>query len=450
MLALAFLLAHPVLALQGPQLKAAPAQSESEDPRRTPVVEVIERVKPAVVSISTNVQRQATDFFSGRSLVFDTPGASGTGVMIYPDGFLITNDHVVSGATVIQVRFDPDDDARVYEAQLVSRIAREDLALLKINGDRPFHTVRLCESEPILGEPVIAIGNAFGHSHTVSTGIVSGLHRGVATREGLRFDNLIQTDASINPGNSGGPLLNIHGELIGINSAMQGQAENIGFAIPVGRVRTVLSEQLLSPSLAQAWVGFEVDEKSLTVQSVASGGPAEAAGLEPGDRLLALNGTALVAADGRPLDVYRRLRQALQPATTVPLEVLRDKKQKHLELVAWNRIDGILFERLGLGLETVRVGGNPYLQVTAVQRGGPADLAGVRKDDILRGVKRPRQRSVYYRRPDQLASDIAGLEPRTELEIELWRDLNENGVYFEREPVRGGYSEGLLGPITVR
>jgi len=104
MLALATLLAHLVPAgglsenSQGEQLKAAPAQSEGEDPRRTPVVEVIERVKPAVVSISTNVQRQATDFFSGRSLVFDTPGASGTGVMIYPDGFLITNDHVVAGA----------------------------------------------------------------------------------------------------------------------------------------------------------------------------------------------------------------------------------------------------------------------------------------------------------------------------------------------------------------
>src|SRR5688572_13899084 len=343
MLALATLLAHLVPAgglsenSQGEQLKAAPAQSEGEDPRRTPVVEVIERVKPAVVSISTNVQRQATDFFSGRSLVFDTPGASGTGVMIYPDGFLITNDHVVAGATEIKVRFDPDDDPRVYDAQLVSRNSREDLALLKIVGDGPFQTVRLCESEPILGEPVIAIGNAFGHSHTVSTGIVSGLHRGVSTSEGRQFENLIQTDASINPGNSGGPLLNITGELIGINSAMQGQAENIGFAIPVGRVRKVLSEQLLSPSLAQAWVGFELDESSLVVQSVAADGPADAAGLERGDRLLSLNGTALVGPDGRALDVYRRLRQALQPATTVPLEVQRGKQRKHLELVAWNR-----------------------------------------------------------------------------------------------------------------
>jgi len=438
------------LLLAGPQDSAAPP-GETYDLRRTPVVEVIERVKPAVVSITTNVKQRAVDFF-GRTLEFDTPGASGTGVLIYPDGFLITNHHVIAGATEIKVRFDPDDDPRAYDAQLVSSIPREDLALLKIVGQEHFPTVTLSESEPILGEPVIAIGNAFGHSHTVSTGIVSGLHRGVSTPEGLQFDNLIQTDASINPGNSGGPLLNIHGELIGINTAMQGAAENIGFAIPVGRVRTVLSEQLLSPTLARAWVGFELDEASLAVRALVAGGPAEAAGLRVGDRLLALDGQALTSPEGGVLDLYRRLRQALQPATTVKLEVERGRKRERLELVTWSRVDGILFERLGLGLETVRIGpygGTPYLLVSAVQRGGPAEAAGVQVEDVLRGVARAGQRPIHYRRPDQLAGDVAHLEPGTALEIEIWRDLNGNGVYFERD-ARSDYSEGLRGPLTVR
>jgi serine protease Do len=436
----------PVMLLAA--LVAAPTQDA--DPRRTPVVEAIERAKPAVVSITTNVRGQMD--FLGQIFQVEQRGSSGTGVMIYPDGFLITNNHVIAGATEIEVRFDPDDDPQAYPAQLVSTIPTEDLALLKITRDEPFPIVSLCESEPILGEPVIAIGNALGHSHTVSQGIVSGLHRDVRTKNGLAFDNLIQTDASINQGNSGGPLLNISGELIGINSAMEVGAENIGFAIPVGRVRTVLAEQLLSPTRAQAWVGFEVDEETLAVVVVTPEGPAEAAGLERGDRLLELDGTALLGAKGEVLDVYRRLRQALLPATTVRLEVQRGRRREHLELVPWKQVDGVLFERLGLGLEPVLIGpygGTSYLHVTAVQRAGPADVAGLQRGDVLRGVALPRQRAVHYRRPDQLANVVARLKPGTVIEVELWRDLNENGIYFERD-IATDYSEGLRGPLTVR
>jgi serine protease Do len=418
------------------------------DPRRTPVVEVVERVKPAVVSISTNVQHYAADFL-GRTFVSEGAGPSGTGVVIYEDGFLITNYHVIDGATQIQVRFDPADDEKVYDAALVSKIPEEDLALLKIEGDEPFHTVTLCESDPILGEPVIAIGNAFGHSHTVSTGIVSGLHRDVSTHEGLHFDNLIQTDASINPGNSGGPLLDITGELIGINCAWQGTAENIGFAIPVGRVRKVLSEQLLALSEARAWLGFDVDEETLEVRTIAPGGPAELAGVERGDRLLALNGHLLAEIGSDVHDVYRRVRLAIQPKTRVPLEVQRGKTKKTFELESWNKVDGILFEHLGLGLDPVQIGYRPYLRVTAVQPGGPADVAGMKVGDVLTTVQRPKQRPLYYQRPDQLAGVLTRLPEKTQLEVELWRDMNENGIYFERDAA-SDYSEGLHGPLIVR
>jgi serine protease Do len=371
----------PILLALASPLPSAP-QGELSDPRRTQVVEIIERVKPAVVSIFTNVQQQGIDWL-GRFIQRDVAGPSGTGVLIYEDGFIITNHHVVAGATQIEVRFDPADDERTYAAQLVSSIPEQDLALLKIAGEEPFATVTMCETDPILGEPVIAIGNAFGHTHTVSTGIVSGLHRNIDTHQGLHFDNLIQTDASINPGNSGGPLLNANGELLGINSAMQGTAENIGFAIPVSRVRKVLSEELLALSVAIAWVGFEVDEASLTVSSVFPGGPAETAGLRVGDRLLALNNHLLAGGETDARDVYRRLRIAIQPKTVVALEVLRGREREKLELVAWNKVDGILHEHLGLGLETVRIGpygGNPFLLVPARQRGPARRARGHRRD----------------------------------------------------------------------
>jgi serine protease Do len=409
---------------------------------------VIERVKPAVVSISTHVSRQLNTIWG--QIFTDEAGPSGTGVVIYEDGFIITNYHVVSGATQIQVKFDPADDDRIYDAVVLSKIPEEDLALIKITGEEPFHTVTLCESDPILGEDVIAIGNAFGHSHTVSTGIVSGLHRDIGTREGLRFENLIQTDASINQGNSGGPLLNIDGELIGINSAMQNMAENIGFAIPVGRVRKVLSEQLLALSEARSWLGFDVDEDTLVVERVVPGGPADLAGIQLGDKLQSLAGHLLASLEGDVRDLYRRVRISIQPGEPVELTVLRGKGQKSFELRARNKVDGILFERLGLGVETVRMrGGDLYLRVTEVQDGGPAGVAGIQVDDVLTTVQREGRRAVWFQRPDDLANVVVRFPPGTVLKIELWRDLNANGIYFERDPL-GDYSEGLRGPLTVR
>ena len=428
----------------------APGPQEGpDDRRRTPVVEVIERVKPAVVSITTNIPRPAWPIG-----MIDAPGPSGTGVVIFEDGFIITNFHVVNGANAIQVRFDETDDDHVYDAVVVSRKPEEDLALLKIDGEQPFHTVTMCETDPILGEPVIAIGNAFGHSHTVSTGIVSGLHRNISTREGLRFDNLLQTDASINPGNSGGPLLNINGELIGINSAMQGTAENIGFAIPVSHVRKVLSEQLLSLTEARAWLGFEVDESSLVLKSVVADGPAAGAGLQPGDKLLALDKHLLTSLEGDVRDVYRRVRISIQPGKEVPVRVKRGKGELDLTLVAWNMVDGILFERLGLGLETVRIGrrgGNAFLRVTAVQEGGPGGRSGVEVGDILYTIQRegPGRRPTWFQRADDLAGVVSRMTAGTVLQIEIVRDSDHDGLFFEKD-AESNYSETYRGPLTVR
>ena len=446
-------LSHSLLALV-PLAPALAAQDVLTDRRRTPVVEVVERVKPAVVSITTNTNVVQRTWPFGELVRKNAPGPSGTGVVIFEDGFIITNNHVIEGATQIQVRFDETDDDHLYDAEIVSKKPEEDLALLKIEGEQPFHTVTLCETDPILGEPTIAIGNAFGHSHTVSTGIVSGLHRNIDTSEGLRFDNLIQTDASINPGNSGGRLLNINGELIGINCAMQTVAENIGFAIPVNHVRKVLNEQLLSLDEARAWLGFDVDEKTFEVKHVVPGGPAAGPdGLQVGDRLTGLAGHLLASLDGDPRDVYRRIRISIQPGKEVPITFTRGKRELKFTLPsAWNKVDGILFERLGLGLDTVRMGrrgGDPYLQVTMVQEGGPAANTGVKVGDIVYSLQREGRRATSFQRADDLAGAISRLPTGTVLTVVLVRDVDGDGLYFESDP-ENDYSETYRGSITLR
>ena len=252
---LSLLLAIAATAPQGSDLDALYDILQEEE-RITPEVRIVQAVVPAVVFIETEflAQRNSFGFLFSRSYE-----GSGSGVVVHPDGYIVTNYHVVAGARAIKVSF-----ARIpgqFEAELVSFKRSEDLALLRIRGDGPFPTVRLGTSSDLLeAERVVAIGNPYGQTHTVSKGIISGLHRDVQVPgQNLVFTDLIQTDASINFGNSGGPLLNIRGELIGINTAMNSQAENIGFAIPVDRVRDVLND-ILFPRARRSWLGFELAE----------------------------------------------------------------------------------------------------------------------------------------------------------------------------------------------
>jgi serine protease Do len=430
-----------------------PAAQDEGDRRRTWVVDVVERVRPAVVSITTDLLVQ--EGFPFVRVV--QAKSSGTGVMVYEDGFLITNYHVVRDATAIEVRFDEGDDGQVYEATVVSKKPSEDLALLKIEGDRPFPVVKVSVDDPLLGEPVLAIGNAYGRSHTVSTGIVSGLHRTVDTPENLHFENLIQTDASINPGNSGGPLLNVYGELIGINTAMQNTAENIGFAIPVEHVKKVLSEFLLAPGQANAWLGFDLDENSMLVSRVVADSPADLAGIQKGDRLLALGGQLLHGIDQSAIDVYRRVRLGLKPFSTVPFTLRRGTVEHQLELVAWNKVDGLLLERLGLGLEPVALqtvgfghrNGARFLRVTLVQPEGPAARTGLAVGDLLYTAQRGRSEEVWFQLPEDFAREIARLPAGEELKLQIWRDLDQDGILMERDPAQN-YSELFRGSIQLR
>ena len=229
---------------------------ESVNLRDTIIVQVVAKTKAAVVNISTTkmIRQWVSPFGNdpffqqfGFGQVETVPANSlGSGFIIHEDGYVVTNNHVVDRAREITVQL---EDGRKLPAELISADPEADLALLKISGKQPFPTIALGDSSDLMiGEPAIAIGNPLGYSHSVSTGIVSALHRDLKDIEGKEsLTNLIQTDAAINPGNSGGPLLNAYGQVIGVNTAIRSDAQNIGFAIPVNRLRDLIPE-LMNPA----------------------------------------------------------------------------------------------------------------------------------------------------------------------------------------------------------
>ena len=274
----------------------------SYDRRLTPTAIVARDARPAVVYIeATRPVLKGFDLVGRR--VFGEDTSSGSGVVVHAGGYIVTNAHVVGeDARSITVQFDTtvpgstEIDAkgvtvsRRFPAKLLSTSRDQDLALLKVDSELALTTVRMgTSSDLMIGEDVIAIGNPLGQRLTVSRGIVSGLGREIVVNAGtdvtLRLGDLIQTDAAINHGNSGGPLLNILGEMIGINTAVNEAAENMGFAIPVDRVEEVLRDQLLAPESSRSWYGFDVDDAgTLCINRIVPGGPAAQAGMETGYR----------------------------------------------------------------------------------------------------------------------------------------------------------------------
>ncbi|MBK7877292.1 MAG: trypsin-like peptidase domain-containing protein [Planctomycetes bacterium] len=417
--------------------------------RVTPEVEVVQACKPAVVFIQTNGKRPiGRDWFG--QLVNQEFSGMGSGVVVKKQGFVITNYHVVKNAQTITVSFAADVDDQTYPAELVSFVAEEDLALLKIQTSKPgqeFPTVPLGTSADLmLGERVIAIGNPYGQTHTVSQGMISGLHRNVPiASEGLQFDDLLQTDASINPGNSGGPLLNINGELIGINSAVDQRAQNIGFAIPVDRVKAVMQYRLTSPEAARTWLGFEVE--NLQVSRIVPGSPAEEAGLKPGDCIVALNGQKVATNED-----YRLARIALPPrekngaAARVNLRFERSGKARDAVLTPWEANEGMIFQRMGLRCEDVRSYYGTAVRVLGVQEGGPAAQLGLEVGDQFTAVRvltttagRGGNVTPAYRirSKDDLAELLTPLTVGTKLEVEIFRDLNGDDRFQRDELHRG-------------
>ncbi len=273
--------------------------------------------------------------------------AAGTGFIIDKAGFILTNNHVVEGATKIEVSLYGEDDDKEYAARVVGRDPLTDSALIELT-ERPNHTlpeVKFGDSSQMQpGDWVMAIGNPFGLAHTVSVGVISALERPYPTTEG-RSTQVLQTDAAINPGNSGGPLLNIRGEVIGINSAIytdSRQAGNIGigFAIPINTVRELLP-QLRGGKITRGMIGVAIgvipqtaldslglkNRQGALVASVAPGGPSAKAGIEPGDVIVQFNSKPV-----KDRDALVSMVVSTPPNTTVPVKVVRDKEEKTLNV----------------------------------------------------------------------------------------------------------------------
>ena len=292
---------------------------DSRAARETPVVRVFREAKSAVVNLSTTtIVSVRQPFGLGGILddIFDFPvqrprryetHSVGSGFLIHSDGYVVTNAHVIDRAAECKVTF---SDGTELPAEEVASDRKHDLAVLKVDAKRPLPFLKMGRSDDLMaGETVIAIGNPLGYQHTVTTGIISALDRELRFSENLVYSGLIQTDASINPGNSGGPLLNVVGELIGINSAIRGDAQNIGFAIPIDRLRELLPDMLDIERLRRVRLGMHFGGQSseskndknklaippqsgVSIREVDVDSPAEKSGIQTGD--------VLVSLDGRP------------------------------------------------------------------------------------------------------------------------------------------------------
>ena len=272
----------------------------TNDVRHDAVVDAVRKVMPSVVNIATknfvrvrDWREELYDQYFGRQAA-DAPYSLGSGVIIDEDGYLLTNDHVVQRADQIQVML--ANGGSVYSAKLVARDSQNDIALLKLlapTGEK-FTAIKFADDDDLLlGETVLALGNPFNLGGSVSRGIVSSKAR-VMPKPGepLTTQNCLQTDASINPGNSGGPLVNLHGELIGLSAIVLPGAQGIGFAIPVKQVAVALANAFTPESVKQLWFGAHIKAGGgpLVVTSVQDGSPAALGGLKVGDTIVKVNG----------------------------------------------------------------------------------------------------------------------------------------------------------------
>lgn len=285
------------------------------------IAEVVSSSGPAVVKISTKKAgsgRELDPFFSDPFFrqFFGQPYAQrqqeeglGSGFLISSDGYILTNEHVIDGAEQISVTVSGYENA--LEASVIGADYDLDLALLKINAQSELPFLSLGNSDQIrVGNWVIAIGNPYGLDHTVTTGVISAKGRPVSIGD-RQYENLLQTDASINPGNSGGPLLNLLGEVIGINTAISAEAQGIGFAIPTSTVQRVLEDLKSGQNEVWPWIGVQVrpvDEEmarylglsraeGAAVAGVVNGSPAQKAGLRQWDVIVEFNGVKVNNAD---------------------------------------------------------------------------------------------------------------------------------------------------------
>jgi serine protease Do len=382
-------------------LLGGPPPAPGSELRQTPIVKAVQHARPSVVNIrGEKTLSSAAAANLGRADAGRRVNGMGTGLVIDSRGYILTNHHVVDGVREIQVTTASEQR---YVARLVARDPETDLAIIKIDPREPMPVIPLGTSADLMpGESVIAVGNAYGYEHTVTRGIVSALHRSVQVSDAQYYEDLIQTDASINPGNSGGPLLNIDGEMIGINVAVRAGAQGIGFAIPVDKAMSVASTLLASCNAKTIRHGIAVTtaaekDKGLVVATVEKDSPAATAGLQPGDVITEAGDVEIQ----RPLDFQRAILEGAA-GQEIPLAVHRGEQTLNLSLKLAQATaavspapSGATWDQLGLELKPIaseefkehhQGGFRGGLLVASVRPDSPAAEQGIRRGDVLVGM----------------------------------------------------------------
>lgn len=411
-------------------------------------INIAEQVKPAVVNISpsTGTPHAARPDMPPRESPRERPEAppgSGSGVIIDKKGFIVTNNHVVGDADVVEVRL---SDKTKFQGKVIGKDPDTDLALVKIEAGRDLPFVMLGDSTKTkVGQWVIAVGNPFGLDRTVTVGVISALGRENVNLS--RYEDFIQTDASINPGNSGGPLFNIRGEVIGINTAIINFAQGIGFAIPSNMVQAVTAQLMSKGKVTRGWLGvgiqpltpelagkFGVKEgEGVLVNEVFEGDPAHKAGIQPGDIILNV--------DGQPVDTPNTLARVIAgfvPGKKAGVEVMRDGKKKMLTIELVERKDEAITAAipkqpesfLGLNVqdltpeiaERFKIKDEKGAIVTKVEPGSAAEAEGLKEGDLIKEVNREKVNG---------ATDFKNLMEKTKkTEAVLLRVTRENRAFF--------------------
>lgn len=372
--------------------------SSASELRRTPIVLAVEKARPSVVNIQGRKTVRSDQLDSGGDQ-FRQVNGMGTGIIVDQRGYILTNFHVVENVQQIQVTTAQRD---TYVGRLIAHDPVTDLAVIKIDTPNALPVIDFGVSSDLMpGEPVIAVGNAFGYEHTVTRGIISALHREVQVSVQQKYRDLIQTDASINPGNSGGPLLNIDGQMIGINVAVRVGAQGIGFAIPVDEAMETAATLLNVERIDRVVHGVigETDQQDsarlFVVRKVRERSAAERAGLQAGDNVVSVGQTPI----HRALDFERALLGA-ETNEPLTLTVLRNGQTHTMELVlpqpakSPSTFDDQTWLAFGLKLAPVperefRKLQSMYhggLRVLAVRPTSPANQQGIRSGDILVGM----------------------------------------------------------------
>jgi serine protease Do len=379
----------------------APAILDASELRHTATVKLVQEARPSIVNVHGQKTLAPADEGYRRGETQNVNGM-GTGVIIDERGYILTNHHVIDGVKKIEVTLANRSEKETLIATRVAHDSKTDLAIIKIAVTEKLPVINVgTSSDLMIGEPVIAVGNAYGYEHTVTRGIISALHRTVKVSDSQDYKDLIQTDASINPGNSGGPLLNIDGEMVGINVAVRAGAQGIGFAIPVDIAISIAADLMTvererSENTFHGIVSKQVgtNSKQCAVAKIDSESPAGKAGLRLGDVITAVEENPVA----RGLDIERALL-GHQPGDEVELTVSRDQHPVTVNLTlasAPKRTTDAerVWETLGLRLDPVGTsqlrgyqkqyrGG---LLVTAVRRDSPASHDGIRQGDILLGM----------------------------------------------------------------